>query len=126
MIFIEDLLGVPYKLHGRDIRGYDCYGLVIEVLSRFGFPLSDLHSYTKETLTECFKKETSKVIKVCKLKKVLEPEESDILLFVDKGIGTHVGVYLEKNKFIHCDSLGVRITNLNNYHKTWEAYRWQK
>lgn len=126
MIFIDDLLGIPYKLHGRDARGYDCYGLVIEVLKRFGFELDDLDSYTKETLSKCFKNETNKIILKNNLKRVSEPKESDIVLFFDRGIGSHVGVCLGKNKFIHCDALGVRITSLTTYNKRWEVYRWQK
>ena len=31
LLDIDDLLGVPYKVHGRGPDSYDCYGLVIEV-----------------------------------------------------------------------------------------------
>lgn len=39
---IDDLLGVPYKEHGRDKSGYDCYGLVIEIEKRLGYELRDV------------------------------------------------------------------------------------
>jgi len=39
----DDLLNIPYKEHGRDKNGYDCYGLVIECCARTGTPLVDLY-----------------------------------------------------------------------------------
>lgn len=37
----RDLIGVPYKPHGRDKNGYDCLGLAIEILARNGIMLHD-------------------------------------------------------------------------------------
>ncbi|MCF0222950.1 MAG: C40 family peptidase, partial [Fibrobacter sp.] len=37
----DDLLNVPYKHGGRDLAGFDCYGLVIECSRRNGKPLRD-------------------------------------------------------------------------------------
>lgn len=37
----DDLLGTPYKPHGRGNGGYDCYGLVLECCRRAGTPLKD-------------------------------------------------------------------------------------
>ena len=42
MIEINDLIGTPYRDHGRDAAGYDCYGLAIEVARRFGYKLNDV------------------------------------------------------------------------------------
>ena len=41
MIKYDDLLGVPFKAHGRDKSGMDCYGLVLECLRREGKSLPD-------------------------------------------------------------------------------------
>ena len=39
----EDLLGVRFKVHGRNKKeGFDCYGLAIEVLRRNGIILKDV------------------------------------------------------------------------------------
>ncbi len=37
----DDLIGAPYKAHGRGNGGYDCYGLVIECCRRNGKTLKD-------------------------------------------------------------------------------------
>ena len=39
----DDLLGVPYRVHGRDRHGMDCYGLVLECLRREGKTLPDFY-----------------------------------------------------------------------------------
>ena len=36
-IQISDLIGIPYKDHGRTAEGMDCYGLAIEVMRRYGY-----------------------------------------------------------------------------------------
>lgn len=42
MIDVSDLIGIPYKEHGRTHSGLDCYGLAIEVEKRFGKNLNDV------------------------------------------------------------------------------------
>lgn len=43
LVSYRDLIGVPYKVHGRSIEdGLDCYGLAIEVLRRNGIRLDDV------------------------------------------------------------------------------------
>ena len=42
MIDVSDLIGIPYKDHGRTAEGLDCYGLAIVVLERFGKKLDDV------------------------------------------------------------------------------------
>lgn len=128
MVFIDDLLGVAYKAGGRTKAGYDCYGLVIEVLRRFGFDMSDLFSdYSKEKSEMLIANEYHCVINKDKLVKKEQAEEGDILLFFDdRGRACHIGVYLTSDKFIHCDSLGVRITKFSTYYKKAEVYSWRK
>ena len=46
---IDDLIGLPYREHGRGNGGYDCYGIVIEVERRLGHELRDV-LYTSHDL----------------------------------------------------------------------------
>lgn len=120
---IDDLLGIPYKIHGRDRKGYDCYGLVIEVEKRFGRDLVDFYTeYNKAGNYSSIKE----LIKGSKLIKTFNPVMGDLLLFSDsKGRTAHIGVYLQNDDFIHCDCYGVRISELRTYFRNCEAYTWQ-
>lgn len=124
MIYIDDLIGIPYKRNGRDIRGYDCYGLAIEVEKRFGHILPDLleakaeHYVFSDCRNICLKM-------IDGIFKINTPQkEGDILLFEDSnGIMFHIGVYLGNNRFIHCNKAGVHIANINKY-KISEVFTW--
>lgn len=125
MIDISDLIGCRFKVHGRDKNGFDCYGLVIEVEKRYGREMVDLlKDYTKSNYMLEINENAFSYIDNNKLKKTDKLEEGNVILFFDeKGRATHVGVYLKKRDFIHCDGLGVRVTNLDTYfRKSWEVY----
>lgn len=99
---LRDLIGVPYRLHGRDLNGLDCYGLArlaIDILT--GIKMPDIVSYMPETLT--------KNTRYIKLEKV---EKNCIIVF---NGGAHCGVYLGYGEFIHCNENGVNIAQLNNW-----------
>lgn len=110
MINIDDLIGIPYKLHGRNKEGYDCYGLAIEILKRMGYTLPDLYLGEESE----------------KLNQVPCGDYSDIVLFYDsKGKVNHIGVCLDKNNFIHCDRYGVRVSKLSSVKVERRFFRWQ-
>lgn len=128
MIEIEDLLGKPYKAHGRGEGGYDCYGLVIEVEKRFGHELPDLfYEYNGENAGELVDGNYLEIAKKCGAVEVKEPEEGDVLIFENKDKqGSHIGVYLGERKFIHCNMRGVNVVNIDRFFYKWRAYSWQK
>lgn len=110
MINYKDLLGIPYKLHGRDRTGYDCYGLAIEVLRRMGFNLTDLRFLCGE---------------VKRMKETNKGDYSDIILFFDKnGHTVHIGVLLNEESFIHCDMYGVRVSGIKEFGSNWRLFKW--
>ena len=128
MLDLDDLYGCPFKLHGRDLSGFDCYGLVIEVEKRLGRTLKDLHAeYTEDNYLQKLDENAESFIKDMELIKTEQPVLGDIILFLDKnGCSVHVGVYLKRDDFIHCDGQGVHIDNLESYfRRKWEAYTWQ-
>lgn len=107
MIYIDDLLGIPYKVNGTDKKGFDCKGLVIEIEKRIGKKIKKLDSSLNLIKTE-------------------EPKEGDIILFYDsKGRVFHCGVYLDKGQYIQCNYLGVNISNLKDCKNYWEVFSWQ-
>ncbi len=127
MINIDDLLGIPFKMHGRDKNGFDCYGLVIEVSKRFGHKMVDMfYDYDKENNLQKLDDNTYNITKGSGLIKTDIPDTSDVLLFFDnKNRTTHIGVYLSNDNFIHCDGDGVHISKLSTYFRKWSAYKWQ-
>ena len=127
MIKIDDLLGIRFVTHGRDKKGYDCYGLAIEVSARFGHKLVDMYyDYNSSNNLQDLDDNTYNIIKGSKLESTETPSESDIILFFDrKGRTTHIGVYLSNDNFIHCDENGVHVSRLSTYFRKWKAYKWQ-
>lgn len=127
MIEIDDLLGVPFKMHGRTLAGFDCYGLAIEVSRRFGHRLVDMfYDYNATNNLQDLNDNTYNITQGSGLVKTDIPEMGDILLFFDnKNRTTHIGVYLSNDNFIHCDADGVRVTKLGSYFRKWSAYKWQ-
>jgi hypothetical protein len=45
-IAVEELVGTPFRLHGRDrMTGLDCVGVVLAGLARIGCPATDVRGY---------------------------------------------------------------------------------
>ncbi len=84
MIPVKDLVGIPYRHHGRDSAGMDCYGLVIEVLKRIGKNLPDVfYPDTEIETNKTILKNLEEIIPNTKLEK---PEEGAVVI----GNGTAV------------------------------------
>lgn len=128
IINIEDLLGVRYRFNGRDIKkGFDCYGLAIEVSKRFGHTLPDIEEVRKKDRD--FLTCEGKVIGAVNLKQINEPSKaSDILLIKGStGVFQHIGVYLGNGWFIHCNELGVHLDRVSQYKNLiGRVYQWQE
>ena len=123
LLDINDLLGKPYKTHGRGPDGYDCYGLVIEVERRLGRELPDLYKIF-EKKSEV--RNLTLATEVTGLVKTETPSFGDIVVFKKNGRADHIAVYLKDNDIIHCDGDGVKVLSLNYYDKKGEFYKWQR
>lgn len=126
-IRIDDLLGVRFRDHGRSkSEGFDCYGLAIEVSRRLGHTLDDL--WYMKSLPSTFAENAGGVIGGMsgRVAETDGREFGDIIVFSDgKGNMVHIGVMLDRERFIHADIGGVRVTGLDGYHrKDWKVYRW--
>lgn len=97
--FIDDWYGTPYKLGGDTKKGIDCsafsqflfaavYGVSIPRTAREQYKLTNRISRT-------------------------ELKEGDLIFFNTRGGVSHVGVYLQNNKFVHAaTSGGVMISDI--------------
>lgn len=98
--FINEWSGVPYKYAGKDKHGIDCSGLTSTLY---------LNVY-KKTISSSTKALVGEVKKI----KESDLKEGDLVFFItnEKSI-SHVGVYLQNNKFVHASTKrGVMISDL--------------
>ena len=80
-------IGIPYVNHGRDEKGYDCYGLVRAVLR---------HEFNKD-----FPDWQNDEADLDGFKKIDEPIEGCIGLFKFIGVPAHVGIYIGEGRVLH-------------------------
>jgi len=123
MIIVRDLVGMPYKAHGRDEQGTDCYGLVIEVLRRIGKTVPDVfYSDTRIKTSKAVLESLEAIIPNTKLDK---PEEGAVVEILVMGQPSHVGICLGDGSFIHAlKEIGVVIEPLSRYrHRIKGIYR---
>lgn len=101
----DDLLGVPFRVHGRDRTGMDCYGLVLECLRREGKSLPDFF-YMTDKQPGCAAPEyaarTGAKPCPCRAGVLAEYENRDGSL--------HVGYMVDSDNMLHMTYSGVRLS----------------
>ena len=127
LLDVNDLLGKPYKAHGRGPDRFDCYGLVIEVEKRLGRKMPDLYTRLAEIGEWEYDPHNIDFAKeMTGMEKTDKPSFGDVIVFFDaKGRIFHTAVYLKNDDVIHCNKNGVNIMKVFEFGKEWEAYRWK-
>lgn len=98
--------GTPYKYGGLSLNGVDCSGFV--------------HQTYKAVYNISLPRSTDQQIRQGKPVSITALKTGDLLFFKTGWKVRHVGIYLEKGKFVHAStSRGVTISNLNDTY-------WQK
>jgi lipoprotein Spr/probable lipoprotein NlpC len=93
--------GTPYKYGGLSLRGVDCSGFV--------------HQAYKAVYNISLPRSTSDQIRRGQAVSRTELKTGDLLFFKTGWKVRHVGIYVEKGKFMHASSSrGVTISNLND------------
>jgi len=89
------MIGMPYKYQGENPSGFDCSGLVRYSYLAAGIDLP--HG------TRLLKQRTVPVL-------LTDMRKGDILFFEQSGKQySHVGIYLDNNRFVHAPSRGKRV-----------------
>lgn len=89
-----DLIGIPFEYGGRDGDSYDCYGLLMELMSRDGVKIPDYASPSDGAkITAIFMGEL-------RLWEECEMREGAALLFRVPG-NIHVGYCIGGDRFAH-------------------------
>lgn len=102
MIDVNKYIKIPFKSHGRDFNGCDCYGLVRLVLKEeFSKTLPDFWEYNApddfQVLQGLFDENTP----LLSAKKVEEPKEGDVVLYKFRGYTSHIAVYVGQGRILH-------------------------
>lgn len=117
LVNIRDLIGVRFKTHGRTKEeGFDCYGLIIEILKRNKIVLPDLFYEDIYVVSDDdFKR-------LFRFEKIEKPEYLCIILFKFSK-RTHVGVYIGGGEFVHAtEDYGVILDKLHRWKKLVTGY----
>ena len=111
---IRKYLGIRYKHGGRTKQeGMDCYGLLIAIYADYGYKIDDLHGYEenfaatgKDYIVENYHKQWHQVV---------TPHTLDVVLFKNfDGVVNHIGVYMSRNRVLHCTRAGVVMLSIDN------------
>ncbi|TCJ12558.1 hypothetical protein EPD60_14910 [Flaviaesturariibacter flavus] len=106
LVLMDDWWGTKYRLGGNDRSGIDCSGFTC-MLYREQFQV-----LLPRTARDQFA--ATRSVDPSQLK------EGDLVFFTTGGSITHVGFYLQNNKFVHAStSEGVTISDLND--RYWQA-----
>ncbi len=102
--------GTPYQYGGLSLKGVDCSGFVLNAYKKvYGIHLP---------------RSTKDQVKKGRIVYKYELQTGDLLFFKTGWNVRHVGIYLEKGKFMHAsDSKGVCISSINNPY--WKKHYWQ-
>jgi cell wall-associated NlpC family hydrolase len=122
---VNRYLGKPYKHHGRDDSGYDCFGIIIAIYRDLGYTIEDIYGDYESSRDW---KESSLLIENYhkKFDKVDRPQLYDMVLLKNKrDLAVHIGVVIQNDCFIHCKSgTGVIMSRLysNEYKNKIEGF----
>lgn len=114
---MEKYLGIPYKQGGRSVEGLDCLGLVLMIQKDLGFLVDDPTEYDQVD-REIFLSNYGRY-----WTEVKEPRYGDVILFRIGKFPDHVGVYIDKDKFIQViEGCNTHIAKLHSYNSRIVGY----
>jgi hypothetical protein len=105
---VSDLIGLPYKVHGRDESGLDCFGLIWLIAYRNGTPI-------KDPVYKGFDPSLAVLANYVGFKQT-DKLEAGCVLEIEKDGRLHLGYSLDNETMIHCThNEGVIVENICLY-----------
>ncbi len=122
--FINKALCVKFKDKGRDYSGYDCFGLgYLAYRDILGIELPRfVDDYVNAGDTKASRRVIHDIILAQKQNwdKVNNPQPLDVALFRFGDTQTHLGLMIDKNRFIHCEK------KINTVIERIDSMKWQR
>ena len=106
-----------FKDGGRGPVDFDCWGLASEVFKRYGVSVPD-YKISCDAIMEVDAQMNAERTSWARCEG--EPPIPSLVVFADRGLCSHVGVYIGDGRFIHAyEKTGVSITPTN--HIFWKS-----
>lgn len=122
--WIGRYIAVPFKTHGRDITGCDCWGLVRLVLKeQYGIDLPD-HAEGYETATSLSHEDIGKVIAAESAARWRQIDKGiarlgDVIILRTKGHPLHIGLVVAPGMMLHV------LRGANSVVECFDGVRWK-
>ncbi len=121
---LSQYIGIPFKDHGRDRNGCDCWGLVKLVLKeQLGLPTPDLgdlydNAYNREAVDGLLHTNSNTEWNYDVTNEERKP--LDILIFTRAGVETHVGLHVSKGVMLHI------MEGIDSCFERYDSIRWSR
>ncbi len=123
---VSDLIGRVFVNRGRELEtGLDCWGLVMEVLGRYGIDIPDytVDAFAFKRISEL----AGEAVESRTWEEVHWPVEKDaplvVLMMMAPGYVTHAGVYLGDGKIMHTmEKTGVVVSTVKRLERVITGY----
>lgn len=95
--WVNSYIGIPFLVNGRDMQGFDCYGLVVHVMQhQQGVSIVDWKVADERAVTAFAAMATgiAQQLKDGKAVEVEHPQDFDIVAIERHGMAIHLGVYI--------------------------------
>lgn len=115
MFNFNDLIGIPFLDGGRDKKGFDCWGLSLEVFRRFGVGLPDykIGCIDDSKIDGNINKQRCFWDRVESLE--IPVPALVVIRFNSGALCNHTGVYIGAGRFIHTrQKVGVNIDRIDS------------
>lgn len=117
---ISDLIGIPYKSHGREKEGSDCWGILYlfyKTILNIEIPRYEIGYKDADDFESVSYKINSHLNE---WKEVKSPVFGDVVLFNIAGKTVHAGVYLNESEFLHS------LSGHNSAIDRLDSFAWRK
>jgi len=116
MFSVKDLIGIPFKDGGRDIKsGFDCYGLAVAVYKKAGIEIPEYYAPAFDDIAVNNQIEKVKSVEWEQIDRNELTVPTLVLFSFNSHLCNHVGVYIGNGLFIHCrNPIGVNIDRIDS------------